>query len=74
MGLEQRSIFDLSISEKLQLVEDLWDDIASLPEQVPVHEGQKRELERRKANLAKYPQAGLSWGEGRDFDDAGSRG
>ena len=30
------SIFDLSPSEKLQLVEDLWDDLASTPEAVPV--------------------------------------
>ena len=32
------SIFDLSPAEKLQLVEDLWDDIACTPEAVPVHE------------------------------------
>jgi Putative addiction module component len=27
-----RSIFDLSPAEKLQLVEDLWDDLAAAPE------------------------------------------
>jgi len=31
------SIFDLTPSEKLQLVEDLWDDLASNPEVVPIH-------------------------------------
>jgi len=35
------SIFDLSLAEKLQLVEDLWDDLASTPDAVPVHEWQK---------------------------------
>ena len=55
------SIFDLSPSEKLQLVEDLWDDLASEPESVPVHEWQKQELARRKANLVKNPASGLSW-------------
>jgi len=30
------SIFDLSPSEKLQLVEDLRDDLAATPEDVPV--------------------------------------
>ena len=30
------SIFDLSPAEKLQLVEDLWDDVAATPEAVPV--------------------------------------
>ncbi len=32
------SIFDLSPAGKLQLAEDLWDDLASLPEAVPVYE------------------------------------
>jgi putative addiction module component (TIGR02574 family) len=57
------SVFDLSPSEKLQLVEDLWDDIAATPEAVPIHEWQIAELERRKANLAKNPGTGLSWEE-----------
>lgn len=56
------SIFDLSHSEKLQLVEDLWDDLAGMPEAVPVHDWQKEELARRKANLLKNPASGLPWG------------
>lgn len=55
------SIFDLSPAEKLQLVEDLWDDLASTPDAVPVHEWQKQELARRKGNLANHPNSGLSW-------------
>ena len=55
------SIFDLSPSEKLQLVEDLWDDLASTPENVPVHDWQEQELARRKSNLLKNPASGLSW-------------
>jgi putative addiction module component (TIGR02574 family) len=55
------SVFDLSPSEKLQLVEDLWDDLAGTPESVPVHEWQKQELARRKANLVKNPTSGVSW-------------
>lgn len=57
------SIFDLSPSEKLQLVEDLWDDLAATPEAVPVHHWQKEELVRRKANLMKNPAPGLTWEE-----------
>jgi putative addiction module component (TIGR02574 family) len=55
------SIFELSPAEKLQLVEDLWDDLACSPDAVPVHEWQKQELARRKANLANRPASGLSW-------------
>ena len=57
------SIFDLSASEKLQLVEDLWDDLAAKPDEVPVHEWQKEELDRRKANLQKNRSSGLEWEE-----------
>jgi putative addiction module component (TIGR02574 family) len=57
------SVFDLSPSEKLQLVEDLWDDLAASPETVPVHNWQKEELARRKANLLSRPASGLSWEE-----------
>jgi putative addiction module component (TIGR02574 family) len=57
------SIFDLSPSEKLQLVEGLWDDLAATPEAVPVHDWQREELARRKANLLKNPGPGLTWEE-----------
>ena len=55
------SIFDLSESEKLQLVQDLWDDLAATPEVVPMHEWQRDGLERRKSNLLKNPASGLTW-------------
>jgi len=63
MNLKAVSIFDLSPPEKLQLVEDLWDDLAATPSEVPVHEWQKEELVRRKANLMRNPASGLSWDE-----------
>lgn len=63
MSSSSESIFELSMSEKLQLVEDLWDDIASTPEAVPVHEWQKEELARRKQNLLNNPGSALSWEE-----------
>ena len=55
------SVFDLTPSEKLQLVEDLWDDLAGTPEAVPLHDWQKEELARRKANLRAHPGSGLTW-------------
>lgn len=57
------SIFDLSPAEKLQLVEDLWDDLAATPDDVPLHEWQKEELDRRQANLLNNPESALSWDE-----------
>lgn len=63
MNTSIASIFDLSPSEKLQLVEDLWDDLAADPEAVPVHEWQKEELARRKANLRQTAASALTWEE-----------
>jgi putative addiction module component (TIGR02574 family) len=57
------SIFDLSPSEKIQLVEDLWDDLAATPEAVPVHDWHIEEIERRKANLNANPASALTWEE-----------
>jgi putative addiction module component (TIGR02574 family) len=56
------SVFDLTPAEKLQL-QDLWDDLAATPDDVPIHEGQKEEVARRKANLMKDPSSGLDWNE-----------
>ena len=61
MNSNDISIFDLSPSEKLQLVEDLWDDLAATPSEIPVHEWQKEELDRRKANLMNKPASGILW-------------
>ena len=63
MSTTSTSIFDLTPSEKLQLVEDLWDDLATTPEAVPFYDWQKEELARRKANLMTNQTSGLTWDE-----------
>jgi putative addiction module component (TIGR02574 family) len=54
-------LFNLTPPEKLQLVEDLWDDLAATPADVPLHDWQIEELERRKANLSNQPSSALTW-------------
>jgi putative addiction module component (TIGR02574 family) len=56
-----QSIFDLTPAEKLQLVEDLWDDLAATPEAVPIHQWQKDEVAARKTRLEANPALGVSW-------------
>jgi len=63
MSAARRMVFELSPAEKLQLVEDLWDDLAASPESVPVHDWQKKELTRRKARLRRNPGSVLDWEE-----------
>ncbi len=63
MAINVASVFDLSPAEKLQLVADLWDDLAATPEALPVEDWQKEELARRQASLRDNPASGLSWEE-----------
>jgi len=61
MNTEFTQVFELTISEKLQLLEDLWDSISLTPEQIPVLDWQKDELDKRKAAYLKHPDSGSSW-------------
>lgn len=57
----RREIFGLPVSERLQLVEDLWDSIASDTADVPLTSEQREELDRRLAGVERDPQAGDTW-------------
>jgi putative addiction module component (TIGR02574 family) len=54
-------IAELSIAERIQLAEDLWDSISEQQEEVPLTEVQQRELDRRLENYAQDPSAGSDW-------------
>jgi putative addiction module component (TIGR02574 family) len=49
--------------DKLQLVEELRQDLAATSELIPVYDWQRKELERRKDLILKNPGSGLSWQE-----------
>jgi len=66
MNPDVSGVFKLGIAEKLQLVEDLWDDIASAPERVPVPDWQKEELARRKSEYLRNPRSGIPWEEAKE--------
>ncbi|MCY7274289.1 MAG: addiction module protein [Phormidesmis sp. CAN_BIN44] len=61
MNAEFPQVFGLTLSEKLQLLEDLWDSIAQAPEQIPLLDWQKEELAKRKASYLQNPDSGSSW-------------
>lgn len=52
------SALKLSVEERLQLVEEIWDSIAAAQEAVPLAQAQIEELERRKADL-EAPEVGI---------------
>ncbi len=59
------SLRKLSVSERIQLVEDLWDTIAEeAPDDAfPVSEELGTELDRRLAEADADPAGGLEWSE-----------
>ena len=59
-------ILSLSIAERIQLVEDIWDTIIELPQEVPLTDEQKIELDRRLEAYHQNPDEGSPWGEVRD--------
>ncbi len=54
-------LLQLSLEERIQLVEDLWDSIAAAPEAVSLTEAQKQELDRRLEDYHRDPDAGSPW-------------
>ena len=51
-------LLDLPVSERLQLVEDLWDGIAEVPEAIELSEDQRAELDRRLEAYHEDPESG----------------
>ncbi len=51
----------LSVAERIQLAEDLWDSVAAETGDLPLTEAQAAELDRRLADLELDPETGESW-------------
>jgi putative addiction module component (TIGR02574 family) len=54
-------IAQLSVAERIQLVEDLWDALAINPDDVPITQAQRDELDRRLQAHRDNPGEGASW-------------
>ncbi|MEN8447101.1 MAG: addiction module protein [Cyanobacteria bacterium J06555_13] len=54
-------ITQISIAERIQLAEDLWDSILQNPERLPVTDAQQQELNHRLEQHSQAPEAGSSW-------------
>jgi putative addiction module component (TIGR02574 family) len=63
MNAEFANLFALSPAERIQLVEDLWDSLATNPQDVPMPDWQKDELDRREEEYANNPNLSVSWEE-----------
>ena len=66
MSTKAADILELSVAERIQKVEDIWDSIAAVPEAVALSEDQKEELDRRLQAYHQNPDAGSPWVEVRE--------
>jgi putative addiction module component (TIGR02574 family) len=65
-ALAKSDIMTLSVAERVQLVEDIWDSIAEAPESVSLTDGEKTELDRRLEAYHQNPDKGSPWGQLRE--------
>lgn len=56
-------LLHLSVAERIQLVEDLWDSIASQPEALELTSAQREEIDRRLAEHDANPESAVPWEE-----------
>ena len=63
MSTELKDILEMSVAERIQLVEDIWDSIAAAPESLPLSDDERQELDRRLEAYAQNPDEGISWDE-----------
>jgi putative addiction module component (TIGR02574 family) len=60
-SLLSEQILPLSIPEKLQLIEDIWDSLVIDSAQIPLNQSQKQELDRRLASSQNLEKQGEYW-------------
>jgi putative addiction module component (TIGR02574 family) len=66
MSTQLSDILQLTIAERIQLAEDIWDSVAAFPESVPLTEAQKEELDRRLQAYTQNPNEGIAWDDLKD--------
>ena len=60
-NISMSEVLKLSVAERIQMVADLWDSIAAIPESVTLTQEEKKELDQRLEAYHKNPSAGSPW-------------
>ena len=56
-------VLELTVPERIQLVEDIWDTIATVPQALSLTKAQCEELDRRLVDYHAHPGDGSPWEE-----------
>jgi putative addiction module component (TIGR02574 family) len=65
-AITANDLMNLSVTERLRLVEELWDSIALVPEAVELTAAQRRELDERLERYRQDEEAGSPWQDVKD--------
>ena len=63
MTISRDDILKLTVSERLELIDTIWDSIATDSRDLPLTEAQRREIDRRLNQYAIDPPPPSSWDE-----------
>ncbi len=61
MNTQVAEIFELSVAERIQIVEDIWDSINNAPGELPLSEAEKSELDKRLESYRQNQNEGIEW-------------
>lgn len=62
-NLKSLGIDQLSVAERILLVQEIWDSIADQEDELPLTDAQREDLKRRLAAYEANPKAGSTWEE-----------
>ena len=61
--MKDLGIDHLSVAQRFDLVQEIWDSIATSDEPIPLTEAQKRLIDKRCADLEANPDQVLTWAQ-----------
>jgi putative addiction module component (TIGR02574 family) len=63
MSTVRKEIQSLTVADRLQLLEEIWDSLIETPEAIPVTGAQRKELAGRRRAHARSPSIAKSWAQ-----------
>jgi putative addiction module component (TIGR02574 family) len=63
MGIQVSEILELSVTEKLRIVEEIWDSIVKNPSALPITGEERAVLDKRLQEYRENPTEGIEWNQ-----------
>jgi putative addiction module component (TIGR02574 family) len=63
MGKPAINLDTLTVEERLQLLEEVWDSLSGTPQRLPLTDAQREELDRRLDEIEGGDVTGIPWDE-----------